>query len=117
MVHYSATRLDAAFAALADPTRRGIVERLGRGEASISDLATDFRMSLTGLKKHVSALEAAGLVTTAKIGRERRCRFGGDGFADAAAWLEGYRRLWDARFAALDRLTEELQAKDAMDAR
>ena len=86
MVHYT-DRLDAAFAALSDPTRRGILERLGRGDASISDLAQDFEMTLTGLKKHVGILESAGLVDTRKVGRVRRCTLGARQLDLEAAWM------------------------------
>jgi len=99
MVHYS--RLDDGFAALADPTRRGILERLGRRDASISDLASGFRMTLTGLKKHVGVLEAAGLVTTVKVGRVRRCRLGPRHLSGETAWITQYHRMLEAR---MDRL-------------
>jgi DNA-binding transcriptional ArsR family regulator len=98
--------LDSAFAALSDPTRRGILERLGRADASISDLATSFEMTLTGIKKHVQILEGAGLVTTAKVGRVRSCRLGPRRLEDEAAWIEKYRRMVEAR---LDRLGEFLE--------
>jgi DNA-binding transcriptional ArsR family regulator len=101
-----APRLDTAFAALADPTRRGILERLGRAEASISDLATSFDMTLTGIKKHVQVLEGAGLVTTEKVGRVRRCRLGPRRLEDESAWLEKHRQMVEAR---LDRLGEFLE--------
>jgi DNA-binding transcriptional ArsR family regulator len=106
MVQYQAN-LDAAFAAIADPTRRGILERLGRGDASISELAGDFAMTLTGVKKHVSILEDARLVTTEKQGRVRTCRLGPRRLADEAAWIETYRRMLEERLdhlaAFLDR--------------
>ncbi|HSL68810.1 MAG TPA: metalloregulator ArsR/SmtB family transcription factor, partial [Longimicrobiales bacterium] len=91
MVQYS-PQLDQAFAALADPTRRGILEYLGRGDASISDLAARFNMTLTGMKKHVQILEAAALVRTAKVGRVRTCRLGPRQLDREAAWLEMYRQ-------------------------
>jgi DNA-binding transcriptional ArsR family regulator len=100
MVQY-AERLDTAFAALSDSTRRGILERLGQGDASISDLATDFEMTLTGIKKHVSVLEGAGLVTSAKVGRVRHCRLGRQRLEDANRWIREYHRMLEAR---LDRL-------------
>lgn len=100
MVQYS-TRLDTAFAALSDPTRRGILERLGRGDASISDLAAKFDMTLTGLKKHVQLLEDAGLVTTEKLGRVRTCRLGPRRLQDETAWMTKYRRMLDARLDSL----------------
>ena len=112
MVQYADPRLDAAFAALADPTRRGVLERLGRADASISDLADQFRMTLTGMKKHVGVLEQAGLVTTRKIGRVRTCQLGPRRLEEATAWLERYRRLWDERFDELDKVLEELTQKE-----
>src|SRR6201996_8170170 len=102
MVQYSTTRLDAAFAALSDTTRRGVLEQLGHADASITDLAEKFPMTLTGMKKHVGVLEEAGLVTTEKIGRVRTCRLGLRGLEDEAAWIERYRQIWAARFDALD---------------
>ena len=105
MVQYS-PRLDAAFAALADPTRRGILERLGRSDAAISELAEDFDMTLTGVKKHVQVLEAAGLVTTEKVGRVRHCTLGPRRLDHEAAWIADYRRMLEAR---LNRLGEFLE--------
>jgi len=98
--------LDDAFAALSDPTRRGILERLGRGEASISDLAASFEMSLTGLKKHVQILEEAGLVVTEKVGRVRTCRLGPRRLDDESAWIDRYRQMLEDRY---DRLEEFLE--------
>ena len=115
MVQYSADRLDASFAALADPTRRGGLERLGRSDASITELADRFHMTLTGMKKHVGILEQAGLVTTKKVGRVRTCRLGPRRLEEEAAWIEGYRRLWDARFDALDKIVAELKRKEDAD--
>jgi DNA-binding transcriptional ArsR family regulator len=100
MVQYVSS-LDTSFAALSDRTRRGILERLGRGDASISELAGRFDMTLTGLKKHVGILEAAGLVTTAKVGRVRRCRLGPLKLADETAWITEYRRMLEARLERL----------------
>ena len=117
MVQYRATRLDASFAALSDATRRGVLEQLGRTDASITDLAEKFHMTLTGMKKHVSVLEQAGLVTTEKIGRVRTCKLGLRGLEEEAAWIERYRRLWDARFDALDKVVEELKRKEKVDGR
>jgi DNA-binding transcriptional ArsR family regulator len=105
MVQYSA-KLDAAFAALSDPTRRGILERLGRGDASISSLAVAFTMSLTGVKKHVRILEQAGLVTTVKVGRVRLCKLGPRRLDDETTWIATYRQMLEAR---LDRLGEFLE--------
>jgi DNA-binding transcriptional ArsR family regulator len=86
MVHY--TSIDRAFSALADPTRRAVLERLGAGSASISDLAGPFGMSLTGMKKHVRLLEDANLVTTEKVGRVRSCRLAPYAFEGISAWLQ-----------------------------
>ena len=112
MVQYMTTRLDTSFAALSDATRRGVLEQLGRADASITDLAEKFHMTLTGMKKHVGVLEQAGLVTTKKIGRVRTCRLGLRRLEEEAAWIESYRRIWDARFDALDRIVEELNRKE-----
>jgi DNA-binding transcriptional ArsR family regulator len=109
--------LDASFAALSDATRRGVLERLMRADASITDLATKFDMTLTGMKKHVSVLEQAGLVTTEKVGRVRTCTLGPQRLEDATAWLERYRQLWDARFDALDTVIEELKRKEKFNGR
>src|SRR6201995_3379249 len=102
MVQYSTPRLDASFAALSDATRRGVLEQLGRADASITELADRFHMTLTGMKKHVGVLEQAGLVTTEKVGRVRTCRLGLRRLDEEAAWIETYRRLWEARFDELD---------------
>ncbi|HEX5632765.1 MAG TPA: metalloregulator ArsR/SmtB family transcription factor [Gemmatimonadales bacterium] len=99
-------RLDLTFGALADGTRRGILERLGRGDATISDLAQAFGMTLTGLKKHVRVLEEAGLVTTRKVGRVRTCRLGPRRLEDETAWMTRHRAMLEAR---LDRLGEFLE--------
>jgi len=111
MVQYS-PNVDASFAALSDPTRRGVLEQLGRTDASISELADKFHMTLTGMKKHVGVLEEAGLVTTAKVGRVRTCRLGRRGLEEEAAWLEQHRRLWAARFDDLDKVVDELKRKE-----
>jgi DNA-binding transcriptional ArsR family regulator len=112
MVQYSSTRLDASFSALSDATRRGVLEQLGREDASITDLAERFHMSLTGMKKHVGVLEEAGLVTTEKVGRVRTCKLGPRRLEDETAWIERYRQLWDARFDALERVVEDLKRKE-----
>src|SRR6202008_4573971 len=104
MVQYSQARFDASFAALSDATRRGVLEQLGRGDASITDLAEKFHMTLTGMKKHVGVLEQAGLVTTEKVGRVRTCRLGSRRLEEEAAWIETYRQLWNARFYELDKV-------------
>ena len=116
MVQYDPERLDASFTALSDVTRRGVLEQLGRGEASITELASRFRMTLTGIKKHVGVLEQAGLVTTEKVGRVRTCRLGPRGLADEVAWIERYHELWSARFDALDEIVEELTTKEEINA-
>ncbi|MBZ9737177.1 metalloregulator ArsR/SmtB family transcription factor [Mesorhizobium sp. CA18] len=115
MVQYSKSRLDVSFAALSDATRRGVLEQLGRAEASITDLAEKFHMTLTGMKKHIGVLEQAGLVTTRKAGRVRTCTLGLRGLEEEAAWIESYRRLWDARFEELDKVVEELKRKEEVD--
>jgi len=109
MVQYQRADLDASFAALSDATRRGVLERLGRGDASITELAGTFRMTLTGMKKHIGVLEQSGLVTTEKAGRVRTCRLGPRRLEAAADWIDRYRQLWQARFDELDRIVEELQ--------
>lgn len=116
MVQY-VPRLDASFAALSDATRRGVLEQLGRADASISDLAERFHMTLTGMKKHVSVLERSGLVTSEKVGRVRTCKLGPRRLTEEAAWIEGYRRRWEARFDELDRVVEELARKEKIDGR
>jgi DNA-binding transcriptional ArsR family regulator len=117
MVQYQRARLDASFAALSDATRRGVLEQLGRTEASITDLAEKFHMTLTGMKKHVRVLEQAGLVTTEKVGRVRTCRLGPSRLEAETAWMEGYRQLWGSRFDELDKVVEELKRKENVDER
>ena len=117
MVQYSQTRFDASFSALSDATRRGVLEHLGRADASITALAERFRMTLTGMKKHVGVLERAGLVTTEKVGRVRTCRLGLRGLQEEAAWIERYRQLWSARFDELDKVVEELKRKEKVNGR
>ena len=112
MVQYTRIGVDASFAALSDATRRGVLEQLGRGEASITDLAEKFHMTLTGMRKHVRVLEQAGLVTTEKVGRVRTCKLGRRRLEEEAAWIERYRQLWDARFDALDTVVEKLKQKE-----
>jgi DNA-binding transcriptional ArsR family regulator len=104
MVQYS-PQLDSTFAALSDPTRRGILEHLGENDRSISDLAAAFAMTLTGIKKHVRILEQAGLVTTEKVGRVRLCRLGPRRLDDETTWIAMYRQMLEAR---LDRLGDFL---------
>src|SRR5499427_5188132 len=115
MVQYNETRLDAAFAALSDATRRGVLEQLGHADASITDLAGKFHMTLTGMKKHVGVLEQAGLVITEKVGRVRTCKLGVSRLEEEAAWIERYRRLWDARFEELDKVVEDLKRQEKVD--
>jgi DNA-binding transcriptional ArsR family regulator len=117
MVQYSRTRFDASFAALSDATRRGVLEQLGRGDATITDLAGRFQMTLTGMKKHVGVLEQAGLVITEKVGRVRTCTLGRCRLEDEAAWIERYRQRWAERFAALDVVVEDLKRKEKADGR
>ncbi|BDU21673.1 metalloregulator ArsR/SmtB family transcription factor [Dyella sp. GSA-30] len=114
MVHYQA-RLDATFAALSDVTRRGVLEQLGDSDASITDLAQRFHMTLTGMKKHINVLEQAGLVATEKVGRVRTCKLGQRRLEEEAAWIEQHRQLWSARFDALDKLVEHLKSKEKAD--
>ena len=117
MVQYHQASFDATFAALSDATRRGVLEQLGRADASITDLAHKFHMTLTGMKKHVCVLEQVGLVTTEKVGRVRTCKLGWRRLEEEAAWLEKYRQLWDARFDALDKVVEDLKQKEKADGR
>ena len=112
MVHHSGTSLDASFAALSDATRRGVLEQLGHADASITELAERFHMTLTGMKKHVGILERAGLVATEKVGRVRTCRLGPSRLSAETAWLADYRQLWSTRFEELDRVIEELKRKE-----
>jgi DNA-binding transcriptional ArsR family regulator len=117
MVQYSSPRLDASFAAMSDATRRGVLEQLGRADASITDLAETFHMTLTGMRKHVLVLEQADFVTTEKVGRVRTCRLSRRPLEEETEWIEGYRRLWDARFEELDNVVEELKRKEKVDGR
>ena len=112
MVQYSKARLNASFAALSDTTRRGVLEQLGCADASITDLADKFDMTLTGMKKHVGVLEQAGLVTTEKVGRVRTCKLGPRRLEQEAAWIEKHRQLWAARFDELDEVVAELKQKE-----
>ena len=117
MVQYRKAQLDVAFSALSDSTRRGVLEQLGHEEASITDLADRFHMTLTGMRKHVAVLEQAGLVVTEKVGRVRTCRIGARRLEEPAAWIERYHQLWDARFGELDQVIEELKRKEQSDGR
>ena len=117
MVQCRQARFDASFAALSDATRRGVLEQLGGADASITDLAEKFHMTLTGMKKHVGVLEQAGLVVTEKVGRVRTCKLGKRRLEEEAAWIERYHRLWSARFDELDTVVEELKRKEKIDGR
>lgn len=117
MVQYTQARLDDSFAALSDATRRGVLEQLGRSDASITDLAEKFHMTLTGMKKHVGVLEQAGLVSTEKVGRVRTCKLGPCRLEKEAAWILRYRQLWEERFDELDKVVEELKRKEKVDER
>jgi len=112
MVQYRNSQLDASFSALSDGTRRGVLEQLGRADASITDLADKFHMTLTGMKKHVGVLEQAGFVVTEKVGRVRTCKLGPRQVTDETAWLERYRKSWEERFDQLDQILEELKRKE-----
>lgn len=112
MVKFSQAGLDASFAALADATRRGVLEQLVHSDASITDLAEKFQMTLAGMMKHVGVLEQAGLVATEKVGRVRTCKLGARRLEEETAWLERHRQLWDARFDELDKVVEELKRKE-----
>ena len=117
MVQYKQARVDASFAALSDATRRGVLEQLGAADASITELAEKFHMTLTGMRKHVDVLARAGLVMTEKVGRVRTCKLGLRGLKEEAAWIQGYHQLWDARFDELDKVVEELKRKENVDGR
>jgi DNA-binding transcriptional ArsR family regulator len=117
VVKFSQAGLDASFTALADATRRGVLEQLGRSDASITDLADKFQMTLAGMMKHVGVLEQAGLVTTEKVGRVRTCKLGRHRLDEETAWLERHRQLWDSRFDELDKVVEELKRKEKTNGR
>jgi DNA-binding transcriptional ArsR family regulator len=117
MVQCFPAPFDVSFAALSDATRRGVLEQLGRADASITELAEKFHMTLTGMKKHVGVLEQAGLVSTEKVGRVRTCKLGLHRLEKETAWIERYRQLWDARFDELDRVIEQLKRKEKVDGR
>jgi DNA-binding transcriptional ArsR family regulator len=117
MVKFQQADLDASFAALSDATRRGVLEQLGRSDASITDLAEKFQMTLAGMMKHVGVLEQAGLVATEKVGRVRTCTLGARRLEMEAAWLERHRQLWDSRFDELDKVVEGLKRKEKINGR
>ena len=112
MVQYSSD-LDSVFTAVADGTRRGILERLGRRQASISELAEQFDMTLTGMKKHVQILEEAGLVATEKVGRTRTCRLGSQRLDAVTAWILTYQQMVDARLNRLEAFLERTQGEES----
>ena len=113
MVQYLNPPLDLSFAALSDATRRGIIDQLGRGDASITSLADRFQMTLTGMKKHIQVLERAGLVVTQKVGRVRSCKLGNRGLEAEAEWIEAHRKLFEARFEALDEIISEMKQEES----
>jgi DNA-binding transcriptional ArsR family regulator len=115
MVQYPRAHLDASFAAISDANRRGVLERLGRSDASITDLAEMFHMTLTGMKKHIGVLEQAGLVSTEKVGRVRTCRLGPLRLEEETDWMERYRQRWDSRFDELDKVVDELKGMEKTD--
>jgi len=117
MVKCSPAGLDASFGALSDATRRGVLELLGHSDASITDLADKFEMTLAGMMKHVSVLEQAGLVTTEKVGRVRTCKLGSRRLEEETAWLERHRNLWESRFDELDKVVEQLKLKEKTNGR
>lgn len=112
MVQLTMPSLDLSFAALSDRTRRGVLEQLGRADASITSLADKFHMTLTGMKKHIAVLERAGLVVTEKAGRVRTCKLGQRGLEAEAEWIEAHRKLFEVRFDALDKIILEMKQED-----
>jgi len=104
--------LSAAFAALADPTRRAILARLARGETTVNELAKPFAMSLPAISRHLKVLEQAGLITRGREAQWRPCRIAADGFKEIDAWLEAYRRVWEESFDRLDAYVRKLQGKE-----
>ena len=113
MVMDASTRLDATFAALADPTRRAILARLAAGDASVTELAKPFEMSQPAISKHIKVLERAGLVTRSREARTRPCRIVARPLAEATSWLDGYRKFWEQSFERLDALLEEMKHETA----
>ncbi|MGH9713321.1 MAG: ArsR/SmtB family transcription factor [Candidatus Acidiferrales bacterium] len=112
MAKYAPIALDSTFAALSDATRRGILARLAAGEASVSDLAAPYEMSLPAVSKHLRVLENAGLVVRHKDGRVHRCRLIAGPMKDAAQWIERYRLFWHEQFDALARYLDESESKE-----
>ena len=117
MVQYARALFDVSFAALSDATRRGVLEQLGHADASITELAELFHITLTGMRKHVGVLEKVELVTTEKVGRVRTCRLGPRRLEEETEWLERYRQHWDSRFDELDKVVEELKRKEKVGGR
>src|SRR3954464_12911425 len=103
--------LDATFAALADPTRRAILARLARGEATVNELVASFKLSQPAISKHLKVLERAGLISRGRDAQKRPCRIAAEPLAAANEWLEDYRKIWEANFDRLDNLLEELKAE------
>jgi DNA-binding transcriptional ArsR family regulator len=112
MVNYMSDSLGATFAALADPTRRAILERLARGEASVTELAEPFQVSLPAISKQLRVLEQAGLLIREKEGRVRRCRLDAEPMREAAEWLARYRRYWERQLDSLADYLNELQSEE-----
>jgi DNA-binding transcriptional ArsR family regulator len=112
MVQCLSPSLDLSFVALSDATRRGIIDQLARADSSITSLAEKFHMTLTGMKKHVAVLERSGLVVTEKVGRVRTCKLGKGGLEAEAEWIEAHRKLFEARFDALDRVILEMRQEE-----
>src|SRR4051794_4186297 len=107
----TAAPLDVTFAALADPTRRAILARLARGEATVTELAAPFRMTQPAVSKHLKVLERAGLISRGRDAQKRPCRIEAKPLAEANEWLEGYRRIWESNFQRLDTLLDELKTR------
>jgi DNA-binding transcriptional ArsR family regulator len=112
MVKHSTSALDVVFSALADPTRRAILTRLARGEATVTDLAEPFDVSLPAISRHLSVLEGAGLLVREKEGRVRRCRLVVSPMREAAEWIAAYRRFWTEKLDALDAYLEESRERE-----
>ncbi len=108
----SSARLDATFAALADPTRRAILGRLASGEASVTELAEPFAMSQPAISKHLKVLERAGLISRGRVAQRRPRRIEGKPLAEASGWLERYRQIWEGNFQRLDALLDELKSRE-----
>ncbi len=117
MVKYDDAQLDLKFGALADPTRRAILARLARGEASVNELAKPFNMSLPAISKHLKVLERAGLITRGRDAQWRPCRIQPAALKDVTEWLEQYRRLWEERFDRLDEYIKEIQKEEQQNAK